>query len=362
MKTILHLIPTLEGGGAERQLVMLAVEQARRGWQVHVALRRGGVHEEALRIGGVTVHHLGDLRGVHPRLIGHVFSCVRQIRPDIVQSWLPQMDLLGGLVAYWNGIPWVLSERASERMYLDAPLVNWVRQRLGRHAAAIVANSADGAEYWRNERMPRDGVTIVSNALDVAGIRNAAPFRRDGARDDEQSLLFVGRLVQSKAPDIFLQALARLVGTSYHGVIIGDGPFRGEVQATIRALGLDERVTLLPYRSDWWGLLKTAAVFVSPSRSEGQPNVVLEAMIAPCPLVVSDIPAHRDILDDQSALIVPVDDPAALATAVERVFVDPVAARARAERAKARAIGLTVESAAEAYERIYEGVFNERVG
>src|SRR5947207_929887 len=66
--TILHVIPTLEGGGAERQLSMLAAEQTRRGYQVHVAVRRPGVHAQAIRDGRVEVHELGNIRSIDPRL------------------------------------------------------------------------------------------------------------------------------------------------------------------------------------------------------------------------------------------------------------------------------------------------------
>jgi len=69
MITILHAIPTLGGGGAERQLCMLASEQARRGACVHVAIRRGGVHEPVLKKCGVHIHELGDARSINPRLL-----------------------------------------------------------------------------------------------------------------------------------------------------------------------------------------------------------------------------------------------------------------------------------------------------
>src|SRR5262245_32180652 len=88
---ILHIIPTLEGGGAERQLSMLAAEQARRGCDVHVALRRPGVHAVNIRDRGVNLHELGDMRSVDPRLFLALRKIIRSVRPDVVQTWLPQM-------------------------------------------------------------------------------------------------------------------------------------------------------------------------------------------------------------------------------------------------------------------------------
>lgn len=362
MKTILHLIPTLEGGGAERQMAMLAIEQSKRGWDVHVARRRGGVHELALRAGGVTVHALGDLPGLHPWLLRRLISIVRRIRPDILQSWLPQMDFMAGIVARVQGIPWVLCERASELAYMNAIAAFRARRLLGRTADAIIANSAEGAAYWAGARPGSTDVAVVANALDVEGVRRAAPVPRRDAADGELTILFVGRLVPQKAPEIFVQAVAHLSREPrLHALIIGDGPLLGEVRAGIDSLGLTGRVSVVPYEADWWGLLKTAAALVSPSRFEGQPNVVLEAMAARCPLVVSGIPTHRAILDESSALIVPVDDPVALAAAIEAVLLDPVAARARAEVASERTAELTIQATADGYERVYGRVLRRRV-
>src|SRR5436190_16981302 len=114
---ILHIIPTLEGGGAERQLSMLAAEQARRGHDVHVAVRRTGVHAQTTRNSGVRVHELGNLRSFDPRLFLALKCVIATVRPDIVQTWLPQMDVLGGAAIFSSRIPWIISERTSGGYY-----------------------------------------------------------------------------------------------------------------------------------------------------------------------------------------------------------------------------------------------------
>jgi starch synthase (maltosyl-transferring) len=171
----------------------------------------------------------------------------------------------------------------------------------------------------------------------------------------------VGRFEQYKAPDIFLQAVKH-VSQQYNvrGLLIGDGPLLQDVRAGITALDLGKRVRIMQYQANWWGLLKTATALVSPSRFEGQPNVVLEAMAAGCPLIVSDIPAHRTILDERSALIVPKDNPVALAGAIESLLSDPEAARQRAECASKRVAGFTIQAAADAYEGVYTRVLTGR--
>jgi glycosyltransferase involved in cell wall biosynthesis len=100
-------------------------------------------------------------------------------------------------------------------------------------------------------------------------------------------------------------------------------------------------------------MLKPASALLSMSAYEGSPNVILEAMAAGCPLIVSDIAAHREFLDQDKAIFVPRDDSAALIDAVHCLLTDPLAARKRADLARASVSELTVGRAAELYEEVY---------
>jgi glycosyltransferase involved in cell wall biosynthesis len=361
MPKILHLIPTLEGGGAERQLAMLAVEQGKRGWNVSIGLRRGGIHEHLVSDSGVTIHPLGDLKGIHPLLIARVFALVYRIKPDILQTWLPQMDIVGGLVSKLTSVSWVLSERSSYIAYQRLLDLMRIRKGLARYAKAIVTNSAEGAADWNRALPAHDAVITVNNAVDVAAISHAAPIPCIISRESEQTFLYVGRFEASKGLEIFVQAVGHVpLQHNIFALLIGDGPLVTEVRTLIRARNLESRIRIMPYQANWWGLLKTATALVSPSRFEGQPNVVLEAMAAGCPLIVSDIPAHRAILDEKSAIIVPKDDPAALSKAIVSLMSDPEAAHERAECAYERVSGFTVQAAADAYEGVYARMLSEQ--
>ena len=363
MTKVFHLIPTLEGGGAERQLSMLSAEQARRGWNVHVGVRRGGAYEESLRASGVVVHLLGDHRGVNPLLLASINTLIKKIKPDVVHTWLPQMDIVGGIAAFWNSVPWVISERTSGLAYQCLKYGAWMRNYLARYASAVVANSSSGAAYWRKMWPADPRVFQIANAVDVAGIRNAVPATRgySPSSDAAKEILVVGRLANEKALEIIIQAVG-LVPESHaiHVSIIGDGPLRERIAVSIRLAGLDDRIALLPYRPDWWGLLKTASALVSMSRFEGHPNVILETMAAGCPLIVSDIPAHSEFLDEDSAILVPPDNPSVLAAAIISLLADPLSAHQRAQRAATCVDYLTIQSAADAFESVYTTVMSGR--
>lgn len=362
MRTILHLIPTLEGGGAERQLSMLAVEQAKRGWDVHIGLRRNGVHAQLLEKSGVIIHQLGDFRGPHPALISRARTVVARLNPHLLHTWLPQMDIIGGALTLWNRLRWVLSERASKEAYQETSLLTFLRCRLARHVSAVVANSGEGTAYWRHRLPVGTTVATIPNAVDVAAIRGTPPQACQILASDCPVFLFVGRLTPQKAPEVFIQAFAKIAKVrTVSGLMIGQGPMLEEIQSSIQANGLDSCLRVLPYQQEWWGLLKSATALVSPSRFEGLPNVVLESMAASCPLIVSDIRQHRSILNEESALFVPQDDPAALADALGRLMDDPQAARQRARRAYECATRFTVDVAADAYDGVYAAVLQEGI-
>ena len=131
------------------------------------------------------------------------------------------------------------------------------------------------------------------------------------------------------------------------------------IQRAVSNAGLGERVSVAGYREDLWSWMKAASAFVSLSRFEGCPNTVLEAMACGCPLVVSDIPAHRELLDESSALLVNATDPDAIAAALTSTLTDRDAARRRAEVAAVRVESFSIERVAAAYEALYQRLLQQ---
>ena len=353
---ILHLIPTLEGGGAERQLALLAIEQARRGMEVHVASRRFGVHKSSLCQNGVTLHSLGDWRSLNPLLFFCIKALLHRLRPTIVQTWLTQMDIVGGAAALMFGVPWIGTERSNALFYRNRHMVleSFLRELLFKRATAIVTNSALAATQWQRKLPHNVTVFAVSNAIDVPEIlRNAArPMLVDPCIPP--LILVVGRLIPSKGLDVVIQALKKLsLSQSFIARIIGDGPLRNHINQSIQYLDLSNRISVLPYSTAWWAHMSEASMLISMSRVEGQPNVVLESMAAACPLIVSDIPSHREILDESSTIFVPQDDVEKLVIAVKSVIASPEESRVRASQARLRAEAFTVINMTNTYDTIY---------
>lgn len=354
-RRVLHLIPAMGGGGAERQLTYIARGQMALGWDVHVATARDGANYAHLVESGATIHRLRAQRD--PRLVGQVLSLIRRLRPGIVHTRMQEMDILGGAAARLCGTPWVLSERSSAVAYrggLKGPLRNFV----ARFAAAIDANSAKGAEYWA-ETQPRIAVRVVSSGLPFEQIAAtpARELRPPRSSPDAPVILFAGRLSIEKNVLNVLRAVHRVLQRREAvAVICGTGPQDGEARRLAAALGIEDRVHFAGFDPDVWGLMKTADVFVAPSVFEGRPNAVLEAAACRCPLVVSDIAQHHEFLGGDAALFVPWNDVDGIAAALLDTVTGRARAASRAENAFRGVSRFTIPEMARQLDALYADV------
>ncbi len=358
---VLHCIPSMEGGGAERQLTYLATALAREGCEVHVALTRAGANWSRLEASGASIHQLGTSGTHDPRLLMRLARTIAAVEPVIVHCWLLQMELLGAVASIAAGIPWVLAERSSVKAY-PRTVKNYLRLRVGAFASGIVSNSTAGDQYWHDRVKGSVHRYIVPNALPLDEIR-AAPTAPDGAwrESDDAFVLYAGRLDAGKNVETLVHALSRLRATRpFRALLCGDGPVRSHLEHLIGEYGLAERVRLAGYVPNLWSLMKSADVLVSPSRFEGNPNVVLEAMACGCPLVVSDIPAHREILDEHTAVFADADDAGALSERLAAVLGNPESASARARAAQERAERYALPVIAQQYLGVYRDVLSRR--
>jgi glycosyltransferase involved in cell wall biosynthesis len=348
----------MAGGGAERQLTYLAKELAHTGWDVHVAVVHGGPNLKRLNATGATVHRLG-IRGNHdPRILSRLVATIRRVRPDIVQCWLLQMEVLGGLASLLSRTPWVFSERASEEAY-PATLKVWLRAKMGLLATAIVSNSEAGDRYWQARTRGRVRRCIIPNGLPLEEIASTpmASLEEAGVMTGAPIVLAAGRFAPQKNLETLVRAL-RLVMSERpaQAICCGDGPLRGLVERLVTESGLATRVHIVGYVSNLWSLMKRGSVMVSASWFEGSPNVVLEAMACGCPLVVSDISTHRELLDEEAAILVDPSNPRHIADAIIAVLRDPDAAAKRASVARARVQRYSLPAVAREYADLYREI------
>lgn len=349
---VLQCIDTLGGGGAERQLTYLVEGLQRLDHEVAVVYMLGGTHEARLSASGATLHRLG-MRATVP-LVADLYNIVRERRIDVVQTWLGRMCVAGGVAGRLARRTWLYSERSVE---LNEH--GWrasVRRFVGLGAHAVVANSEAGAAAWRSRVGSR--VHVVPNGVELAAIEATAAAERRSldVADDAELIVYAGRFAAPKNIALLAEALTLVLRRRPRAVALalGEGEERDRFRDIVARAGLADRCRAPGYRADLWALLKAADVVIAPSRFEGRPNVVLEAMAAACPLVVSDIAPHRECLPRDAALWFARDSASDAAAALIRSLDDVAAARARAERARAAVRDQSIDAMSRAYSELYE--------
>jgi glycosyltransferase involved in cell wall biosynthesis len=234
--------------------------------------------------------------------------------------------------------PWVAFFHGTTREDRTVRFYNWLDRRLLRLADRIVVVSRTQLPGFASSK---ERVRVIHNAaLDVpASIGDGdTALPADAARP---TLGVVGRLSEEKGVDVLLEAMTLLRRDGFTGtaLIAGDGPEAARLRARARALGLDGAVRFLGTVGDVASLYRALDLVVVPSRSEGMPNVVLEALRADRPIVATDVGGIPEILGDSGAgVLVPSGDAEALAAGIGRALAEgpgEPARRARRERADA---------------------------
>ena len=210
-----------------------------------------------------------------------------------------------------------------------------LRHFLYMRATAFVSKSPALTRAALDAGLPRARLWEVPNAVDVDRFRpasreeQAALRQRLGIPTDRRVLLFVGVVTRRKGVDTLIDAFARL-DPSVRATLLLVGPtgkneenraFAAEMRRSAATLGVEANVRFVGIASNVEDYMRASDLLVFPSRREGFPNVVVEAMASGLPVVMSDIPGISDhiISSGEDGLIVPSDDPAALARAIAEV-------------------------------------------
>jgi glycosyltransferase involved in cell wall biosynthesis len=278
-------------------------------------------------------------------------NLIRRINPDIVQLTLPMPSsgtrYLALLVRAMRGVRCV----GVQNMYGDAPRRrSRVMTRLAMQA--LDAHVAIGPSLAR--------IIERQYALQPGSIR---PIPAAVARDVDASphriapgpvVGVVARLSPEKGIDVLLHAMARWPEIPL--VVVGEGGRRAELEALARELGRAESTWFVGFQQRPQDFIAGMDLFVLPSRREGLGLVLLEAMRAELPVVASDVGGIRDLVEhDVTGILVPPEDPAALADAIERLLADSVLRARLGASGRARLQShFTTEQEARAYEALYD--------
>ncbi len=277
----------------------------------------------------------------------------RQRSFEVVHTHCAKAGTIGRIAARRAGVPRIVHtfHGFPFHQFQSAPRRQaYVRieRRLGRFTdLALCVGSGVAAEAVRRELIAPDRVRTIGVAVDGPGRVRASMAARDpGARRRARVALglpvaatvvgTVGRLTYQKAPEDFVDAIAELGGQDVIGIWIGGGDLAASVARRASARH-SARVVLAGERTDILEVLPALDVFVLPSRYEGLPTVIVEAMICGIPVIATSVNAVPDlVVPGSTGLLVPPQRPRLLAAAIRFLLDSPEAGARMAEAARAR--------------------------
>ena len=291
---------------------------------------------------------------------------LRSEQPDVVLSLLWYANAIAAIVRRLSGgnFRLVLSERStvlgSREGWLEEALRRMAIRFLYPTAEAIVVNSeALRSQFTGHFGFPARTVHTIQNPLDIdrilASARNGEPGASRGR--DRAIVVGMGRLSKEKGFDILLRAVACL-RTPAKLLLLGEGRDQESLVRLARSLGISERVEFLGFRKNPYSVLREATVFALPSRYEGFPNGLSEAMALGIPCVATRCRTGPEelITHNRNGLLVPVADPVAMAAAIDRLLSDPALCERLGTAARAAAGRYDAPSIIRRYENVIESV------
>lgn len=362
---ILHVAAPARVGGLEAVLHSLAAGQRAAGHDVRVAAvldvaeRDGHPVVGALGEAGVPVTRLALPRRAYLKERAAIRALCGEVRPDVVHSHGYRADVVDAGVARRLGIPVVATVHGFTGGGWKNRLYEWLDRRALRRLETVVAVSRGLADTLAAAGVPQDRIHVIPNAWDHrTTILVAVDARRElGLPADGRRIGWVGRLSGEKGPDVMVAAIDLLRDQCCALSMLGDGRERPALERQSIRLGVAERVTWHGAVSVAGRLFRAFDVFVLSSRTEGIPLALLEAMAAQVPVVATAVGGVPDVVSAAEALLVPPNDPAALAAAIREVLRNPNDATMRARAARTRLDGeFALGPWLERYEALYRGL------
>lgn len=352
------VISSLNAGGAERVMTTLANAWVARGWQVDLFTTHDAGREPHYPLSPAV-----GLRSLDPRLpspfrqlatVRSLRAAIRDARPDVVVSFLNYTNIMTLAACRGLACPVIVSERLDPRVIAIGPVWSFLRLLTYPRAKLLVAQTNTAAELYG--ALTGGRVRVIPNPVHAPAPRQADPASPVAA--DGHTILCVGRLQKQKGFDVALRAMSLLgpACADWRLVILGEGPERRDLERLRAELGLGDRACLAGQVADPWPWLRQAGIFLMSSRSEGFPNALTEAMAAGLPVISTDCPSGpADIITPGvDGLLVPVEDPAAMAKALAQL-IDSGDLRTRfAQAAPGVLERYSLESVLAAWDRVLE--------
>ncbi|MCR4322510.1 MAG: glycosyltransferase family 4 protein [Candidatus Azambacteria bacterium] len=314
MKKILFVITKSEIGGAQKYVLDLARGANENGFEVSVASEHNGYFYETLTEAGIPFHEIKSVqRAINiwqdVKLFFELLSLIRKEKPDVLHLNSSKIGAVGGIAGKLARVPkiiftahgWAFNEHRS-------PLQKKIIVLLSRFAALFQDTIICVSEYDKNGALahhiaPLKKLVTIHNGIDSAVTTKRLLSRKEareklGIKEDAFIVGTIANFYKNKALDALAFAAISAAHSDVHFVIIGDGPEREKTERLIEKYQLTERFTLTGALQDANIYLKAFDIFVLPSRKEGLPYALLEAMAAKLICIASDVGGIPEVIEN----------------------------------------------------------------
>ncbi len=301
-------ITDLDVGGAERCLQHLALGLDRERFDPAVYCLGPRPQDpqascvEPLEAAGIPIHCCGASR---PRQFPGTLRQLRKLMvrqsPQVLQTFLFHANFVGRLAGRLAGVPHVVSgirvaeKHARWHLWLD----RWTQRLVDRH---VCVSQAVADFSVRQAGLPEDRVVVIPNGIEPAVTSAPIDLAALGFPSGRRAITFVGRLEPQKGLPWLLETAQHWLPRVPHSdlLIVGSGRQRGQLESQAQQLGIADRVHFAGWRPDVAEILAASALLVLPSRWEGMPNVVLQAMACGLPVLTTEAEGNSELLGDQT--------------------------------------------------------------
>jgi glycosyltransferase involved in cell wall biosynthesis len=364
-KKILFLIPAFlgGGGGAERVIITLLRHLDHTRFECHLGLVLAGNAFLDQAPAEVVVHHMrvSRMRYCLPSIVRLAWK----IRPQTILSTVSYLNMMSILArpCWPRNVRLLIREATTPSAFIAKDTEHprrweFVYRRLYRHADKIICLSdsmkRDLAEHFL---VPPGKMVRIYNPVDVEMIKRSAHATANPYGTPGPNLVAAGRLRKEKGFDLLVDAMQAVVQKipGAHLTILGEGPDATPLKQQAHRLGLDEKIDFRGFVQNPWVYVGNADLFVLPSRAEGLPNALLEALALGTPVVASDcVDAMRELQSlDQRIVLFPTENPAAMADAIVSALRTPKETDVRRKLASQQVEQFAPWRVAEQYSRLF---------
>jgi glycosyltransferase involved in cell wall biosynthesis len=305
VKRVLQIIPTLERGGAEKQLSLLVTNLPKDEYDLHVCvLTRNGPLDKVLKDAEIPIHYIGKRSRIDFSAFLKLKRLIKKLKPDIVQTWLFAANSYGRMAAHQANVGVIIG---NERC-CDLWKGSWhsrIDRYLAKRSNSIVVNAPGVRDFYTNRGIAEDLFKVIPNGIETPS--QPSQLDRDtllselGIPKEAKLIANVNRLwPQKNVKELIWQMnLLRAVLPEVYMLVIGEGPEREKLENFAIQNAIEDQVLFLGERNDVLEILPHCKCLALASNYEGLSNAVMEAMSVGLPVIAQDISGVRDLITHQ---------------------------------------------------------------